>query len=84
MTPPHPDILRRLGNVLQEASKLARRSSVQNTVEKGTLDYVTNVDHELDTFLTARLAVEVVNAPVLSEERPIAGVKADGGCPTGC
>ena len=75
---PEPDVLRRLRGVLQDAAELASRSGVRDTMEKAALDYVTNVDRELDALLTARLAVDVADAPVLSEERPIDGAQGVG------
>lgn len=75
---PEPDILRRLRDVLRRAGELAGRSGVRDTMKKGALDYVTNVDRELDVLLTAGLAADVTDAPVLSEERPIDGALGVG------
>ena len=65
-----------LRTVLTDAGKLARARSVTQVSEKAALDYVTNVDHELDRWLTEALPSVVPDAAVHSEERPMTGAGA--------
>ena len=61
-----------LVGVMREAAALVAASPVSRVHEKTTLDYVTDVDLQLDAFLTNALAELTPGVPVLSEERPIA------------
>lgn len=64
---------RSLVGIMREAAALVAASPVTRVDEKATLDYVTDVDHRLDAFLTAALERLTPGIPVLSEERPIVG-----------
>jgi len=60
-----------LAEIMQRAGKLVRELEQSDISEKAVLDYVTNVDHRLDAFLTRELAALTPDIPVYSEERPI-------------
>jgi myo-inositol-1(or 4)-monophosphatase len=57
--------------VMRAAAAVVAASPVSRVDEKASLDYVTDVDHRLDAFLTEALASLTPGVPVLSEERPI-------------
>ena len=67
-----PEACGKLQEVLAQAGQHARTRAITTVSEKAALDYVTNVDREMDAWLTTALR-EVAEAMVLSEERPFAG-----------
>jgi myo-inositol-1(or 4)-monophosphatase len=54
------------------AREIARAGKVTQVSEKGALDYVTNIDREIDAHLTKSLP-SVAAGAVFSEERPMEG-----------
>ncbi len=55
--------------VLGDAAELARSLAVSDISEKADLDYVTNIDTRLDSYLTAALGELTPGVPVVTEER---------------
>ncbi|MEM6603042.1 MAG: inositol monophosphatase [Pseudomonadota bacterium] len=58
-------------SVLQEVKEYFYTLNMHTINEKKEIDYVTNVDHAMDVFLTDKLQSLTPNIPVLSEERDI-------------
>lgn len=66
-----------LAAIMNCAGELVRSLEPSDIAEKSKLDYVTNMDHRLDEFLTRELTALTPGIPVLSEERPFDKVGAD-------
>jgi myo-inositol-1(or 4)-monophosphatase len=66
-----------LKTILEQASDLVSKQQLWQVEEKSFHDYVTNVDRQLDAFLTEQLGKLTPGVPVLSEERPFSEVGQD-------
>ncbi len=62
-------MLDELGVILQGSAELARSLSVDEISSKGKLDFVTNIDLQIDAHITAALQNLTPGVPVLTEER---------------
>jgi myo-inositol-1(or 4)-monophosphatase len=70
----------RLQSILGEAGRRACTRSITSVVEKASLDYVTNIDHELDEWLTEKLCAFAPETVVYSEERRIESFDTSARC----